>query len=179
MDDDLRALCDERDVRRIVLDYFRGIDRRDRALVASCYHEGASEVHGSFDGPAEEFVEWAWRLVPRYEWTAHYVAQQFVDLRGDRAHVETYGTAVHEGEPHSDPSRNLTIGFRFLDRFERRAGRWGIVRRVAVTDWCRLWDPATRWEVADSLLTGRPGSDDPLYESLAWLDGAPASPAPQ
>jgi len=163
-------LLDERAIRNVVLTYCRGVDRMDRELVRSCYHDDATEEHGSFAGTIEEYLDWVWRVLARYDRTMHLVANQLVELRGDRAHCETYGIAFHEGDP-ADPTKNLTTGFRYLDRFERRAGAWAIVRRVGVTDWCRLLGPETRWDIPGSFALGRRGAADPLYESRAWLGG--------
>ena len=166
-----RELLDERDIRNVVLTYCRGVDRMDRELVRSCYHADATEVHGSFTGTIDGYLDWVWRVLSRYERTQHFVGNLLIELRGDRAHAETYGIASHEGDA-ADPTKNLAVGFRYLDRFERRddAG-WRIVQRVAVTDWCRSWSPDTRWPIPDHLLVGERGSGDPLYESRGWLDG--------
>jgi hypothetical protein len=164
-------LLDERDIRNVVLTYCRGVDRMDRELVRSCYHDDATEVHGSFTGTIDGYLDWVWRVLSRYERTQHFVGNLLIELRGDRAHVETYGVASHEGDA-ADPTKNLTVGFRYLDRFERRDDcGWRIVQRVAVTDWCRLFPAETRWPIPDHLLVGRRGSQDPLYESRLWLDG--------
>jgi hypothetical protein len=163
-------LLDERAIRTVVLTYCRGVDRMDRDLVRSCYFDDATEVHGSFTGTIDGYLEWVWRVLARYERTQHFVGNLLVELRGDRAHVETYGIASHEGDA-ADPTRNLTVGFRYLDRFERRGGEWRIARRVAVTDWCRSWASDTRWPIPDHLLVGGRGTADPLAESREWLDG--------
>lgn len=163
-------LLDERAIRNVVLTYCRGVDRMDRGLVRSCYHDDATEVHGSFAGTIDEYLDWVWHVLARYERTMHLVANQLVELRGDRAHSETYGIACHEGDA-TDPTKNLTTGFRYLDRFERRGGKWAIVRRIGVTDWCRVFGPETRWEVPASFARGGRGAADPLYESRAWIDG--------
>ena len=164
-------LLDERAIRAVILTYCRGVDRMDRGLVRSCYHDDALEEHGSFRGTVDEYIEWVWKVLARYDRTSHMVANQLIELRGNRAHCETYGVAFHEGDP-TDPTRNLTVGFRYLDRFERRPDHgWKIVERVAVTDWCRSFAPETRWDIPEHLLVGRRGSADPLYDSRAWLDG--------
>ena len=149
--DALERLVVEAEIRRVVLRYCRGIDRMDRELVRSCYHHDARDVHGSFDGGVDEFLDWVWRLLARYDATAHYVANQLVELDAedaDRAGVETYGVAVHRaasGEPHL----NLTTGFRYLDRFERRDGEWRIAHRVAVADWSRRVAPDDWWPLPE------------------------------
>jgi hypothetical protein len=68
--------------------------------------------------------------------TAHF-GNHLAELHGDRAVVETYGTAVHWAEPADDPRRNFTSGFRYVDLMSRRAGRWAISERWAVREWTR------------------------------------------
>ena len=169
---DASELVDREAIRDVVLRYCRGIDRLDRDLVRSCYHADAVDVHGSFSGTIDEYLEWVWHVLARYQRSMHFVGNQLVEVNGTRAHCETYGIAFHESES-TDPTRNLTTGFRFLDQFEdRRDGNgWRIARRVAVTDWCRWFGPDTKWDVPEHLLQGSRGPGDPLYESRSWLDG--------
>ena len=61
-DDRIERLMDERDIRRVLLDYCRGIDRCDTALVESVYHEDATDDHGSYLGPGRDFESYA---IPR------------------------------------------------------------------------------------------------------------------
>ncbi len=135
----------------------------------SCYHEDATDSHGSFHGTVSEYLDWVWHLLEGHTRTMHLVANQIIELRGDRAHSETYGIVFHEGE-RGNPKRNLTIGFRYLDRFEKREDRWAIARRVGVSDWCRVFGPETLWEIPASFAQGARGEADPLYESRSWLD---------
>lgn len=149
-------------IRRVVLRYCRAIDRRDMTLLRSCYHADAVEEHGSFSGSIDEYVIWVASLLEKFDMTMHLVGNLLVDLDGtDQARVETYGMAVHRGDPDT-PSRNLTTGFRYVDRFERRDGEWRIARRVAVTEWSRFEDPGTWWAVPETHRSGRHDGDDPV-----------------
>src|SRR5436190_5706644 len=111
MEGALRELLDERAIRNVVLTYCRGVDRMDRELVRSCYHDDATEVHGSFTGTIDGYLDWVWHVLSRYERTQHFVGNLLIELRADRAHVETYGLASHGGDPEETP-RNLPGGFR-------------------------------------------------------------------
>ena len=167
----LRELLDRRDVEDLVRRYCRGIDRCDLELVRSCYHPDATDTHGSFHGTVDEFLAWVERLLGRYDATMHLVANQLVTLAGDAAVCETYGVAHHRSSD-PDPRRNLTVGFRFLDRVERRdGGPWRIARRIATTEWVAAPGEGSRWPVPDDSAAGRRGPDDPLYGLLAELDG--------
>ena len=80
MEGAVRELLDERAIRAVVLRYCRGVDRMDRELVRSCYHDDATDSHGSFVGTVDEFLDWAWRLLGRYTTTMHFVGNLLVEL---------------------------------------------------------------------------------------------------
>lgn len=164
---DLDDLLAERDIRQVLARYCRGIDRHDLALVRSCYHDGAVDEHGSFTGDADEYVAWVGGLLGRYAMTMHVLANTSIELAADVALVESYGLSFHRSGPDGadDARLNLTTGFRFVDRFERRAGEWRIARRVAVTEWSRVDDEAGRWPVPGSLRHGTRDATDPVW----WL----------
>lgn len=164
----LRQLLDEREIRRVVLRYCRGIDRMDRELVRSCYHPDASDEHGSFCGNPEEFLAWVWPLLARYTLTMHFVGNLLIETDGDVAAAETYGIAFHRSDDPS-PHLNLMTGFRYLDRFERRAGDWRIAARVAVTEWSRVDDASGRFVPGAELLQGKRDATDASYAILADL----------
>src|SRR5688500_15736631 len=94
----LEELLAERAIRNVILRYCRGIDRMDKELVRSCYHDDAVDDHGSFCGTPGEFVTWVWRLLARYTMTMHFVGNMLIELDDDDrsvARAETYGIAFH------------------------------------------------------------------------------------
>ena len=167
-----QRLVDDRAIRDVLLRYCRGVDRLELDVVRECFHPDAVDDHGSFRGGVEELLGWLGRLLPRYDSTMHVLANTLVEFAPDRdglARSETYGVAVHEkaGGP---PELNLTIGFRYLDRFERRAGaeggapRWRIAERLCTTEWVRRTDPAAIFPVDARFLRGlRGGRRDPVF----------------
>jgi hypothetical protein len=167
-DGQLRALLDERAIRDVLMRYCRGIDRMDEALVRCCYHPGARDSHGSFDGTVDEFVTWVWRVLARYSSTMHLLGNVLVEPTGpDTARVETYGVAFHRTDG-GDAVGNLTTGFRYVDDFARRpvdGGRpeWRIANRVAVTEWARVEREADRWPIPLGMVTGARDGSDPVY----------------
>ena len=164
---DIDDLLAERDIRRVLARYCRGIDRLDLGLVRSCYHDDAVDEHGSFVGNPDEYVAWVGRLLGRYAMTMHVLASTLIERTGDLALAESYGMAFHRGGPDEadDAKLNLMTGFRFVDRFERRSGEWRIAHRIAVTEWSRVDDPAGRWPVPDALRHGTRDATDPVW----WL----------
>ena len=87
--------------------------------------------------------------------------------------AETYGVSHHQSAD-PDPRRNLTVGFRYLDRFERRdGGPWLIAQRIATSEWVTAPTEGSRWPIPVTDVRGRRGPEDPLYELLAGLEREP------
>jgi hypothetical protein len=162
--DELERLVAEAEIRRVVARYCRGIDRMDLELVRSCYHDDAHDEHGSFSGPVDAYIEWVADLLAKYDATMHVIGNQLVEFADpDTAWVETYGMSVHRsasGAPHL----NLTTGFRFVDRFERRDGEWRIAHRIAVPDWSLHHEPGDWWPLPEHHRRGRRDRSDAVYE---------------
>lgn len=166
-------LADRLAIADVVTLYCRGIDRLDRDLVLACFHPGATDTHGSFHGTIDEFVTWAFGLLDRYDATMHLIANHHATISSGAPDVvavaETYGIAFHRSSD-PDPRRNLTVGFRYLDRFERRDdGPWRIATRIATTEWVRTAVPDEAWPIPGDSAVGRRDGDDPLYGLLRAL----------
>jgi hypothetical protein len=169
----LELLVAERAIERTIHRYCRGIDRLLPEVVRSCFHDDAVDDHGGTPRDRDAFVDWVFGLLATYGSTMHLIGTVLVDVdvdedgTGEVALAETYGVAFHrgpEGEPF-EPRRNLITGFRYVDRFERRAGRWAIAHRVATTEWSRVDDLAGRWAFPDTLRRGARDATDPIH----WL----------
>ncbi|GAA0941244.1 nuclear transport factor 2 family protein [Actinocorallia libanotica] len=131
---------DRQEIHEVVLRYCRGIDRVDMDLVRSAYHPGAIDHHTGFTGTVEEYLAWVEPLLrarARTGGTMHVVGNHLVELHGDEAVSETYGTSVHWGEPAHSARANFTSGVRFVDHMTYRDGRWAISERWAVREWTR------------------------------------------
>lgn len=129
----LAELVDRSEIRDCVDRYCRGMDRLDRDLARSAYHDDAIDDHVAFVGPVEDFLDWSFAYHATQVRHQHFITNHLVELDGDVAHGETYylfvGTMLDEAAP-------LTIsGGRYLDRFERRGGRWAIAARVCNVEW--------------------------------------------
>ena len=164
MQPELNELLAQQQIRDVLLRYCRGIDRMDRELVRSCYHPDATDEHGSFTGNVEEFLQWCWRLLSRYTSTMHYLSNILVEIEGHRAQAESYGTAVHRGDPRYQ-ERNLVVGFRFVDMLEKRDGEWRILQRVATTEWVSRHTEANEWPIPPGMRRGQRDHSDIIYQS--------------
>ncbi|MGY1814496.1 nuclear transport factor 2 family protein [Blastococcus sp. SYSU D00820] len=153
--------ADRRAIHEVVLRYCRGVDRLDMDTVRACYHPGGIDHHTGFDGTVDEYVAWVERGLAKFSGTMHVVGNHLVELHGDLAVSETYGTAVHWGEPADDPRRNFTSGFRYVDLMAHAGGRWAIRERWAVREWTRS-DAGRRIPKEGAGPSGTRDATDPL-----------------
>jgi hypothetical protein len=129
----LQELADRADILDCMHRYARGVDRLDRELTRSAYHDDGIDDHVGFVGPADDLIDWAFAYHASQARHQHYLMNHTVDLDGDTAHAETYYLFVGTDR---NPEKPLTIfGGRYVDRLERRDGRWGIVARVNLVEW--------------------------------------------
>lgn len=128
--DRLQELIDRQDILQVLHRYCRGLDRLDVELTQSCYFEDAIEDHGSFIGPAKEFIGWANTGTESFLNTHHCILNHYCEIDGNDAHAETYYLFMgyHEKPPHL-----MSMG-RYIDHFQRRNGEWRIANRIAVIE---------------------------------------------
>jgi hypothetical protein len=87
----VRELQDRQAIHDCLMTYSRGIDRLDRELLLSVYHEDAVDDHGVFVGTREQFVDW---VIPMHAAAQlshqHCILNYTIELDGDVAHTEAY-----------------------------------------------------------------------------------------
>ncbi len=118
----------------------RGMDRIDRDLMASGFHEDAKVRWGgpeALDLPA--FIEGAIKIQHTTSRVQHLIGNILIDLNGDKANVESYEIARHL-TPMGAEKKDLIIASRYIDKFSRRDGQWRIDRRDKVVDWMRVME---------------------------------------
>jgi ketosteroid isomerase-like protein len=133
----IRTAVDRDEIRDLLARYCRAADRCDAELLAALYHPDATEDHSGAVATAEEFRAAVMpRLRDSWDRTQHVLGGSLIEVDGDVARSETYFVAYHLRRP-DDLGRveMWELGARYVDRFERRDGRWRIAHRVLVRDW--------------------------------------------
>ena len=160
----LAQLVDKQDIAEVLQRYCRGVDRRDDELIRSAYHPDVHEHHGAYRGSsADDFVAYANGRSDLFERVAHYITNQHIELDGDVAYSEAYAIALHQARDADGRVSHTVFGGRYIDRMERRDGRWAIADRVVVCDWSRV-DEVTPWERAPLFAQGSADRTDPSYD---------------
>jgi hypothetical protein len=134
----LIELLDRQAISDCLMTYSRGVDRLDRALIVSAYHPDAIDDHGMFVGDPEEFADWVIGMHSATHLShQHCLFNHSCELDGTVAHTETYYMFV--GMNRTGPPL-VVSGGRYLDRFEKRDGRWAIADRLCIRDWAPVAD---------------------------------------
>ena len=129
----VRRLSDLAEIRECMTRYARGMDRRDRELLRSAYHDGAIDDHVGFVGEVDAFIDWAFAYHSTQTRYQHYLLNHTAEVDGDEAHAETYYLFVGTDR---EPANHMTVsGGRYVDRLERRDDSWAIAARVCVVEW--------------------------------------------
>jgi hypothetical protein len=128
----LEQLLERQDIVDCLTRFSRGMDRFDREVFLSAFHDDAVIAAGPFVGGPVPLFEWASRLhAAGQSATHHNLLNLTVDIDGDVAHTETYYLFVGRNRDDS----NWIAGGRYIDRLEKRAGVWKIALRTNAIEW--------------------------------------------
>jgi hypothetical protein len=128
----VRELKDRQEIYDCIMRYCRGIDRLDREMLLSAYHPGALDDHGPFVGPVEAFADHVFTLHSTYQHrTQHHITNHRCELEGDVAHCESYYIFRSLNK---EPPLHTNASGRYLDRMEKRGGRWAIAERICLVE---------------------------------------------
>lgn len=161
----LAELLDRQDILDCLTRFGRGMDRFDREVFLSAFHEDAVIAAGPFVGGPVALYEWASEMHQQGQVATHHnLLNVTYDIDGDAAHTETYYLFVGRNRDET----NWVAGGRYIDRFERRAGEWRIVLRTNAVEWSGLVPTLEIpfGDIADIHLNGTPGRGrtDPSYQ---------------
>jgi ketosteroid isomerase-like protein len=166
----LQRLLDKEAIREASLRYTRGVDRHDADIMAAAYHSDATDDHGAYIGDPAGFIRYANDVHARH-WVTHqhYVTNQTIELDGDVAHVETYFLATLR---RSTGTVDM-VGGRYVDRFERRQGRWAVADRACLVEWNGELPPAAVAVDPELFLRGAWDRSDLSYQRPLLLNRPP------
>lgn len=168
----LSKLADRQEIHDCIIRYCRGVDRLDAEMLASAYHADAIDDHGIYVGNPKEFADYFLDFHKKNQKsTQHIITNHYCELDGDTAHCETYWLFAAMNT--EGPELSLGGG-RYIDRMERREGRWAIAARKCLYDWQGKPEdyslPLEMMEMMDGAGPARRDDRDPSYERPLTID---------
>jgi len=193
-------------IREVIDDWVVASDAGDWERFATVWHDDGWMTATWFQGPATEFQKARRAGFERGVSIIHFLGATSVELAGERAIAQTKMTINQRATVDGVVVDAVCTG-RFYDFFERRDGRWAIVRRQPIYEKDRLdpVEPGAKLVLDRELLAkfpegyrhlgylqtkagfnvklGLPGLRGPevarLYaEGAAWLRGSPTAGKP-
>lgn len=145
----MAELLDREAIRACVIRLARGEDRRNAALIRSCWWPEARFDYGVYNGDFEAYLAWVVPGADAIKDTQHLLGQTHVELDGATARAETHVFSYHRVDA-GQGDHDTMIGGRYLDRLEKRANdkgesEWRIIDRVMLYDWEQDWGDAADW----------------------------------
>ncbi|MCB2046984.1 MAG: nuclear transport factor 2 family protein [Novosphingobium sp.] len=164
--DVLDELAAREAIRQQLCNYGRGVDRRDRDLLRSVWHDDGT-LDYSLPGVTtpDQLIEALWSTDVTTDVWLHPLTAIAIEVQGDRAASEAYVSARSYRSSSKTQVQETLIHARYLDGWSKRDGRWAIDHRKAITD-IRI-TRQIEGEVWRS--QGRPDKSDPSYAVFAAL----------
>jgi hypothetical protein len=135
---DVVELWVKQEVRDGLSRYCRGLDRMDRPMADSTFHDGSVvDYINIFTGSGHGFIEWVWGVHAAMDRHSHQITNVLVevDIDAEEAASESYVTVSLWTKPGPNGERMEIISRgRYIDRWAHRDGRWAIIERVHVLD---------------------------------------------
>jgi hypothetical protein len=159
----LQDLADRQAITDLIYRYCRAMDRIDPELGYSIWHEDAEADYGAevYQGSGRGFIDFVCEQHRRTLTHVHQVTNIIIELDGDRAASESYVVSdLRAGG--GDQVKHITTWGRYIDRWSRRDGGWGIDKRITIRDFAEVRD------VTPAPLPDRGSRDrnDPSYAAL-------------
>jgi len=153
-------------IRKVVEDWVLLRDAGFWDAFAGVWHEDGWMTATWFQGSFRDFIRVSREGFERGVNIAHFLGGHTSTVAGDRAIAQTKMKIEQRAEVHG-VTVDVTCSGRFYDFLERRAGRWGVVRRQPIYEKDRLdvVDPAARLALDPELLARFPVG----YRHLAYI----------
>ncbi len=157
---------DVQEILRVVQNWALWRDAGDWERFRGVWHEDGWMTATWFQGPAAKFIEVSKAGFDKGVSILHFLGGSSVDVKGDRAVAQTKMTISQRGDVDRVEVDVVCTG-RFYDFFEKRNGRWAIVRRQPIYEKDRMdpVDPAAALRLDPDLLGSLPEG----YRHLGYL----------
>jgi hypothetical protein len=158
----VQELADKQAITELLYRYCRSVDRLDMPLGHSIWHDDAVADYPDYQGSGKGVIDHICKQHLHLLHHTHQLSNILIELAGDRAASETYATAslrMKRGET----IQQIGVWCRYLDKWSRRSGRWGIDHRKVIIEFDEIRDVTPM----QSYATGQRDRSDPSYEFLS------------
>ena len=133
----LRLLVDRAQISDVIMRYAAAVDRRDWELLETCFVPDLKVVGWGQREFADrhELLEYI-KGVAHFHTTMHMMGNQFIEVDGDRASLESYAMLTHHGrDADGQPTELNRSGALYKEKLSRTPGGWIISQRGGEPEW--------------------------------------------
>ena len=130
----VRWLRDREVIKNLYRRYAFGVDSIDFDLVRTVFHPDCVCVGTAEQGELDEYLDGMEEALHAWDASMHFVGNQYVEIDGDKGHVESWVVGYHM-EADDSPLQHLVLGLRYQDDLVRDGDDWKIIRRVTSKQW--------------------------------------------
>src|SRR2546423_1369381 len=99
-DTDVQVLLAKQAISEVLDGYCRGLDRMDRDLALTTWHDGGTADYGElYSGTGAGFIDWVFVQHAALALHSHQIANRLIAVDGDRAASEAYVTVTLLTDP--------------------------------------------------------------------------------
>lgn len=136
--DFIQALVDKHEIVEVIGPrYGRALDWLDEAALKECFHADGWVDYGFFVGNAHDWCAVVLPIERQSVHRFHYTFNPLVDIHGDRADAESNSVAGARMPNGAGGFNQSFYGSRYLDKLERRDGRWKILERRVLLEFAQ------------------------------------------
>lgn len=163
---EIEQLLSKQAITELLYKYPRALDRLDRKLLMSIAHPEAKVEFGKSVFPNwTAYTDWMMKAHADMLGNNHRITNILIEVKGDTAVSESTGTAtLLVKQEKGDDYEERWMHSRYLDRWSRRGGKWGLDYRQTLMDY-RVVKPVSAADVKSMYVMGpRAGAADPSYK---------------
>jgi hypothetical protein len=180
-----QTLASRAEIAHVMHYWCRAVDRCDWEAVREVFHPDGYDDHGIYRGGVDGLIAWLTERHKTISRSMHMVGNMLIEFAdADNALVESYSFAWQRYSPEGSEARKAIAGGtdvgdqlfdmlmsgRYVDHFQRRDGRWRILRRHVVFDNSQMLSvPANSPQLSPDWLASTRGKDDPIWAIRAKL----------
>jgi SnoaL-like domain len=118
----------------LIYRYCRAMDRMDHELGYSIWHlDGTADYGDNYQGTGHGFVDHVCQQHAGLLMHSHQMSNIIIELDGNLAGSESYVTATLRMR-RDGKLQQMTVLSRYVDRWSKREGRWGLDHRIAIME---------------------------------------------
>lgn len=159
----LREVADRQAITDLLYRYCRAMDRIDAELGYTIWHDDAIADYGEdvYRGTGKGFIDFVCEQHRQTLTHSHQVTNIIIELDGEHAASKSYVT-MNMRVMHGDQLKQISVWGRYIDKWSRRNGRWGIDHRTNIRDFDEIRDVAAMSVSSPA----RRDESDPSYSVL-------------